>query len=92
MAYIRWKLNDDSYWCRLIMAESRISPLRKVATLQMDLNGSVLSACGRKLIQKERRFEFESVKQLVDSETVLCMINNVIKRFKLYEWTRFDEI
>ena len=92
VAYIRWKLDDDSYWCRMIMSKSRISPLRKVATPQMELNASVLSARGRKLIEKEMRFEFDSVRQLVDSETVLCMINKVSTRFKLYEGVRVGEV
>ena len=38
------------------------------------------------------RFEFDSVRQLVDSETVLCMINKVSTRFKLYEGVRVGEV
>ena len=92
VAYVRWKLVDGSFWCRLIMSKSRISPIRKIATPQMELNGAVLSSRGRKLIEKEMRFQFDSVHQLVDSETVLCMLNKVSTRFKLYEGIRVGEI
>ena len=26
-AYVRWKLTDGSYWCRLIMAKTKIAPM-----------------------------------------------------------------
>ena len=41
----------------------------------MELNAAVLSKRGRKVIEKEMRFNFERVFYIVDSETVLNMIN-----------------
>ena len=58
-AYIRWRLNCGDYWCRLIMAKCRIAPVNKLSTPQMELNAAVLSKRGRKVIEKEMRFEFE---------------------------------
>lgn len=81
-AYIRWRLVDGKFWCRLVMAKCRIAPLNKISTPQMELNAAVLSKRGRKVIETEMRFEFERVLQLVDSETVLSMINKTSK-FKL---------
>lgn len=91
-AYIRWKLQDGTYWCRLILAKSRIAPLRKITTPQLELNGAVLSKRGRKTIEKEMRIQFDQVYHLTDSETVLCMINKLSTRFKLYEGVRIGEI
>ena len=91
-AYIRWRLNCDDYWCRLIMAKCRIAPVNKLSTPQMELNAAVLSKQGRKVIDKEMRFEFEKVLQIVDSETVLSMINKTSTRFKVYEGVRIGEI
>lgn len=91
-AYIRWLLQDGMYWCRLIMAKCRIAPLNKLSTPQMELNAAVLSKRGRKVIESEMRFEFERVLQLVDSETVLSMINKTSTRFKVYEGVRIGEI
>ena len=91
-AYIRWSLQDGTYWCRLIMAKCRIAPLNKLSTPQMELNAAVLSKRGRKVIELEMRFDFERVLQLVDSETVLSMINKTSTRFKVYEGVRVGEI
>lgn len=91
-AYIRWQLDSGDYWCRLIMAKCRIAPLNKLSTPQMELNAAVLSKRGRKVIQKEMRFDFEKVLHIVDSETVLNMINKTSTRFKIYEGVRIGEI
>ncbi|CAB3984060.1 Hypothetical predicted protein [Paramuricea clavata] len=91
-AYIRWKLDDGSYWCRLIMTKCRIAPINKLSTPQMELNAAVLSKRGRKVIEKEMRFDFERVLQIVDSETVLSMIHKTSTRFKVYEGVRIGEI
>ena len=91
-AYIRWKVEDGRFWCRLIMAKCRIAPINKLSTPQMELNAAVLSKRGRKVIEKEMRFEFERVLQIVDSETVLCMLNKTSTRFKVYEGVRIGEI
>ena len=91
-AYIRWSLLNGEYWCRLIMAKCRIAPLNKLSTPQMELNAAVLSKRGRKVIELEMRFDFERVLQLVDSETVLSMINKTSTRFKVYEGVRIGEI
>ena len=58
----------------------------------MELNAAVLWNRGRKVIESEMRFEFEKVLQLVDSETVLSMINKTSTRFKVYEGVRVGEI
>ena len=91
-AYIRWQLQDGTYWCRLIMAKSRIAPLHKVTTPRMELNGAVLSKRGRQVIESEMRFRFERVLHLVDSETVLNMLHKTSTRFHVYEGSRIGEI
>ena len=91
-AYIRWALSSGKFWCRLIMAKCRIAPLKRISIPQMELNAAVLSKRGRKIIEKEMRHDFEKVYQLIDSETVLHMINKRSTRFKLYEGVRIGEI
>ncbi|XP_048579343.1 uncharacterized protein LOC125560937 [Nematostella vectensis] len=86
-AYVRWQLQEGG-----IMAKSRIAPVTKLSTPQMELNAAVLSKRGRKVIEKEMRLEFDRVLQLVDSETVLNMINKTSTRFKVYEGVRVGEI
>ena len=92
VAYIRWHLKAGGYWCRMIMSKNRIAPMQKTTIPRMELNGAVLSKRGRAVIQKEMRIKFEKVLHLIDSETVLNMINKCSTRFKLYEGTRIGEI
>ena len=66
--------------------------MNKLSTPQMELNAAVLSKRGRNVIEKEMRFEFEKVLQIVDSETVLSMINKTSTGFKVYEGVRIGEI
>ena len=44
------------------------------------------------MIEKESRFEFKRVLQLVDSETVLNMLNKTSTQFKVFEGVRIGEI
>ena len=91
-AYIRWKLKNGNYWCRLIMAKSRIAPLHKTTTPRMELNGAVLSKRARQVIESEMRLKFEKVIHLVDSLTVHCMLHKTSTRFQIYEGSRIGEI
>jgi len=91
-AYIRWLLKTNTYWCRLILSKSRVAPIkRRLSTPQLELNGAVLSKKARKVIEKEMRYDFERVYQLVDSKTVLCMTNKVTTRFRLFEEVRVGD-
>lgn len=60
-----------------LLWKSAVLPQRtnNLSTPQMELNAAVLSKRGRKVIEKEMRFNFERVFYIVDSETVLNMIN-----------------
>ena len=91
-AYIRWKLADGSYWCRLIMAKSRIAPLHRVTIPRMELNAAVLSKRGRQVIEAESRIKFEKTLHLIDSQTVLSMLHKTSTRFQVYEGSRVGEI
>ena len=91
-SYIRWTLEDGSFWCRLILAKCRIAPISRISIPQMELNGAVLSKRCRKVIEAECRYTFDQVYHFVDSETVLCMINKISTRFRVYEGVRIGEI
>ncbi len=91
-AYIRWKLQDGSYWCRLIMAKSRIAPLHRITIPRMELNAAVLSKRGRQIIESESRIVFEKTLHLIDSQTILSMLHKTSTRFQVYEGSRVGEI
>ena len=67
------------------MAKCRIAPVNKLYTPQMELNATVLSKRVRKVIEKEMRFNFGRVLHIVDSDTVLNMIDKTSTPFKVYE-------
>ena len=91
-AYIRWTLSDGTYFCKLLLAKCCIAPIRRISIPQMELNGAVLSKRCRKVIEKESRFTFGRIVQLVDSETVLAQIHKLSTRFHVYEGVRIGEI
>ena len=91
-AYIRWVLSDGSIWCRLILAKCRIAPVNRISIPQMELNGAVVSRRVRSVVEAECRFSFDKVFHLVDSETILSMINKLSTKFKVYEGVRIGEI
>ena len=92
VCYIRWKLADGTYWCRLVFAKCRIAPLNRISIVDMELNGSVLSKRIRKVFEKESNFTFDYVIHIVDSETVLCMLKKLSTRFQVYQGVRIGEI
>ena len=91
-AFARWELSNGQHECNLIMAKCRIAPLNKVSTPKMELNGAVLSKRGRKMIETEMRYTFDKTVQIVDSKTVLGMINKISTRFDTYYGVRLGEI
>ena len=58
----------------------------------MEVNAAVWSKRGGKVIEKDMRFEFEKVLQIVDSETVLSKINKTSTQYKVYEGVRIGQI
>ena len=92
VAYARWHCSDGIYRSRLIMAKSRVSPLVKRSTPQLELNAAVMSKRGREVILQEMEFNFDRILHIIDSETVLAMLHKTSTRFRLYEGVRIGEI
>jgi hypothetical protein len=94
VAYARWMCSDGVYRSRLILAKSRVAPLIKRTTPQLELNAAVMSKRAREVISKEMRYNFNMKESLhlTDSETVLGMLQKTSTRFKLYEGVRVGEI
>ena len=52
VAYVRWHLRSGGFESRLIMAKSRVAPLKKINIVKIELCGSLLSARVRTTIEK----------------------------------------
>jgi len=83
VAYIRWRLKDGRFWSKFIIAKSRVAPMKRLTTPQLELNAAVLAKRGRETIQKEMHFPFKKVHHFVASATVLGMLNKFSTRFRL---------
>ena len=92
VAYLRWELENGSYDVRLIMAKSRMAPLKTVDIVRIELSGAVMSTRLRATIQKEMQIQFDRVIHLVDSEIVHAMIHRQSYGFNTYVANRVGEI
>ena len=63
---------DGSFESRLIMAKSRLAPLKKITTVRLELNAALLLARIKEFIQREIRYNFVNI-VIVDSEIVRAM-------------------
>ena len=92
VAYLRWKTQDGRYESRLIMAKSRMAPLKTVDIVRIELCGAVLSKRLRATILKEMQPQLERVIHLVDSEIVHAMIHKQSYGFNTFVANRVGEI
>ena len=91
-AYIRIKDVSGSFNSSLIMAKSRLAPLRAITIPRLELQGAVLSARMKEFILKEIDLNFDSIMFWTDSMTTLQYIYNETRRFKTFVANRVTEI
>ena len=91
-AYIRWK-TEKGYTSNLLIAKSRIAPLKVIDTVRLELCGAMLNARLWSYIRKEMEdIKFEEVYHIVDSEIVKAMINKESYGFSTFAANRIGEI
>ena len=91
-AYIRWK-TEKGYTSNLLIAKSRIAPLKVIDTVRLELCGAVLNARLWSFIRKEMEdIKFKEVYHIVDSEIVKAMINKESYGFSTFAANRIGEI
>ena len=91
-AYARWQMIDGSFESRLIMAKSRLAPLKKITTVRLELNAALLSARIKEFIQREMRYNFVNTYLIVDSEIVRAMTQKDSYGFNTFVAVRVGEI
>lgn len=92
VAYIRWKLNDGTYEVRLIMAKSRVAPLKTLTIVKLELQAAVMAKRLASCIIQESRFEFEEILYFVDSEVVKALIDKGTTSTNTFIAVRINEI
>ena len=91
-AYIRWQISDNSFSSQLLGSKCRVSPLKKITIVRLELSGAVLSTRFAKFIQEEMRIEFAYIYHIVDSEIVRAMIQKDSYGFSTFVAVRIGEI
>ena len=92
VVYIRWKINPNEWWPRLIMSKSKIAPKNRITVPRLELNGAVLAKRLKEFLVTEMDVEFDKVYHLVDSSTVLGYLHKLDSKLKPYEGIRVSEI
>ena len=92
VAYCRWQLTNGEFKSYLIMAKSKIAPLKTVDIVRLELSGAVISKRIRTYIEKEMNLCFEKVYHMVDSEIVKAMIDKESYGFNTFIAKRIGEI
>ena len=94
VAYWRFCLNDGSYHVALIMAKSRVAPMKDLATTipRLELQAAVLVIRIANIVIKEHDFQISRRVFWSDSMTVLHWINKEPREFKIFVANRLAEI
>ena len=91
-AYVRWELQDGGYQSNLLMAKSRLAPMKKITVPRLELNGALLAARLSDFIKKESSIAFKDQFFIVDSEIVRAQIQRESHGFNTFAGVRIGEI
>ena len=91
-AYIRWQIENGSFQSNLVVAKSRLSPMRKTTIPRLELNGALLAARLSNFITKEITTSFCKKYFIVDSEIVRAQIQRESYGFNTFAGVRIGEI
>ena len=91
-AYIRWKMEDGTFWSRLIMAKSKLAPKLMISIPRIELSGAAMGNRLKNFLLKDTSLKFGKVLNLVDSSTVLGYLHKESSNFKQFEGIKIAEI
>ena len=91
VAYLRWK-SIDAYTSHLVMAKSRMAPLKTLDIVRLELSAGVISVRIRQTIETEMKQSVKKVVHLTDSEIVHAMVHRQSYGFNTYVGNRVGEI
>ena len=82
----------ESIHCSLVIAKSRVTPLKPVTVSRLELTAALVASKMGGVLLKE--LEFDQIKKTywTDSKTVLGYINNDARRFHVFVSNRVQEI
>lgn len=90
--YLRWKLDDNSYWSTLIAAKNRVAPMKVLSIVRLELCAAVIAKRLAQFIQQELRFKIQKRYFFIDSQIVRSMIAKESYAFATFVAVRLGEI
>ncbi|XP_017888626.1 uncharacterized protein LOC108630075 [Ceratina calcarata] len=92
VAYWRFILNNDSFHVAIIMAKSRVAPLKPSTIPRLELQAALVATRLARTIEKEHDFKIKRRVFWSDSQTVLHWISKDPREFRVFVANRLDEI
>ena len=91
-SYLRLTNEMDKIHCSLVIAKSRVTPLKQVLIPRLELNAAVLSVKISATLQDELNYDKVEEIYWTDSRVVLGYINNEARRFHVFVANRVQQI
>jgi hypothetical protein len=91
VAYLRFLAQGQTH-CSLIMAKSRLAPLKKITIPRMELTAAKLAISMKVVLEKELDLKIDDFFFWTDSTAVLKYINNKTARFQRFVANRLEFI
>ncbi|KAK3733611.1 hypothetical protein QZH41_005188 [Actinostola sp. cb2023] len=90
-SYLRLVTESGQVHCALVMAKSRLTPLKHVTIPRLELTAAVLATRLDRMIRKEIAYPIDKSTFWTDSTCVLRYIRNQEKRFQVFVANRFHK-
>ena len=84
VSYLRFEDVDEKVNCALVMAKSRVAPIKPTTIPRLELTAATVAVKQHRQISQELDLKVDSVKFWTDSTCVLQYINNESNRFKTF--------
>ena len=91
-SYFQWEVKGGLFESILVASKSRVSPLKSLSIVRLELCAAVLGVRLANLIKEEVRFEISKEIFIVDSQVVRSMIKRHSYGFKTFVAVRIGEI
>ena len=92
VAYLRLVGSDGALSTAFVMSRSRLSPLKQLTIVRLELQGAVLGVRLADFVRKELDYPLSKVRYWTDSKVVLQFLNNESRRFHTFVANRVSEI
>ena len=91
-SYLRLVNRSDQIHCSLVMAKSRVAPLKPVTIPRLELTAALVSVKISAILQRELEYEEITETFWTDSKVVIGYISNDARRFHVFVANRVQQI